>query len=97
MCIKDLQTQVTYLFFLSRKKPKLTLTDYVIKLDVKAQKVKCQISHIIFVIWLLSIMKMKLYLLQPFIGINSPHLWYCYYLVQPFNSFIIQLNSIKQI
>lgn len=50
MCIKDLQTQVTYLFFLSRKKPKLTLTDYVIKLDVKAQKVKCQISHIIFVI-----------------------------------------------
>lgn len=49
MCIKDLQTQVTYLFFLSRKKPKLTLTDYVIKLDVKAQKVKCQISHIIVI------------------------------------------------
>lgn len=48
MCIKDLQTQVTSL--LSIKEKTKANTDYVIKLDVKAQKVKCQISHIIFVI-----------------------------------------------
>lgn len=57
MCIKDLQTQVTSLLSIKEKTKantdwlcQLTLTDYVIKLDVKAQKVKFQISHIIFVI-----------------------------------------------
>lgn len=49
-CVLKIYKHKPHLFFLSRKKPKLTLTDYVIKLDVKAQKVKCQISHIIFVI-----------------------------------------------
>lgn len=53
MCIKDLQTQVTSLLSIKEKTKANTdcmMSSNYTTVDVKAQKVKCQISHIIFVI-----------------------------------------------